>query len=149
MKTERAYPRYIEWLSSEEMHKASKDWLSELRFMEDEHHFFEDLITSFTAQLIDPDNFPDNKKVIDAINHSKKRMASLIDEIMKHEKELEIMVDGIDQPSEESAYKEEHRRLIAVMNEFIPEYRNLKSHLFDIVKDIRIKEKRSRLIDRE
>ncbi|MBT8304353.1 MAG: hypothetical protein KJP09_07775 [Bacteroidia bacterium] len=149
MKTEQTYPRYVEWLSAEEMHNASREWLSELRFMKDEHHFYEDLITSFTMQMLEQDKFPENKKVIDAINHSKKRTASLIDEIMKHEKELEIMVDGIDQPKEESAYKEEHRRLIAVMNQFIPEYRNLKGQLFGIIKDIRIKEKQSRLIDRK
>ncbi|NND11798.1 MAG: hypothetical protein HKN96_11365, partial [Flavobacteriaceae bacterium] len=61
MKTEQTYPRYVEWLSAEEMHNASREWLSELRFMKDEHHFYEDLITSFTMQMLEQDKFPENK----------------------------------------------------------------------------------------
>ena len=44
METTQTQVRYVEWLSPEEMHKASQSWLSELQFIKDEHLFFEDLI---------------------------------------------------------------------------------------------------------
>jgi len=147
MKTTDSYFKLVEWLSAEDMHQSSKQWLSELNFMKDEHHFFEDLITSFTHKLIDPNNFEENKKVINAINHSKKENLVLINEIIEHEKELRVMVDGIDQPEKEREYKNEHRRLIRVFHRFRREYRELKSMLFKIIKDIRVQEKRSRLLD--
>ena len=72
MKTIQTRARYVEWLSAEDMHKGSKEWLSELEFVKDEHLFFEDLIKSFTLQLINPEKFAHNKEIIDAINKSQK-----------------------------------------------------------------------------
>ena len=43
---------YVEWLSAEVMHEASRKWLSELRFIKDEQLFFDDLINSYTNHLI-------------------------------------------------------------------------------------------------
>jgi len=39
METIQTQARYVEWLSAEEMHKGSQEWLSELRFIKDEHLF--------------------------------------------------------------------------------------------------------------
>ena len=148
MKTIQTHARYIEWLSPEEMHKGSKEWLSELEFVKDEHLFFEDLIKSFTLQLIKPEKFAHNKEIIDAINKSQKRNNLLIEAVTLHESALHIMVDGIDQLNEEEAYKKEHRGLIIKINEFLKHYRSLKMQLFDIVKKIKKEEKIRLLIDR-
>lgn len=149
MKTLQTRARYIEWLSAEEMHKGSKEWLSELEFIKDEHLFFEDLIKSFTLQLIKPEKFAHNKEIIDAINKSQKRNNLLIEAVKLHENALHIMVDGIDQLNEEVAYKNEHRGLIIKINEFLKHYRSLKLQLFDIVKKIKKEEKIKLLIDRK
>lgn len=148
MKTIQTHARYVEWLSPEEMHKGSKEWLSELEFVKDEHLFFEDLIKSFTLQLIKPEKFAHNKEIIDAINKSQKRNNLLIEAVTLHESALHIMVDGIDQLNEEEAYKKEHRGLIIKINEFLKHYRSLKMQLFDIVKKIKKEEKTKLLIDR-
>ncbi len=41
METQHTSSKYVEWLSAEQMHLASKEWLSELLFIKDEHLFFE------------------------------------------------------------------------------------------------------------
>lgn len=137
--------RYIEWLSAEEMHSTSKEWLSELEFIKDEHLFLEDLIKLYTLQLIRTDKFANNKEIIDALNSSQKRNNLLIEAIKEHQSELQIMVDGINQPEKEKRYKKAHRDFILKINDFIKYYRALKMQLFNIVKQIK-KEKKIRLL---
>ncbi|NRD24639.1 hypothetical protein HNV10_15400 [Winogradskyella litoriviva] len=147
METIQTHARYVEWLSADEMHNHSKEWLSQLEFIRDEHLFFEDLIKSNTLQLINPEKFAHNKEIIDAINRSQKHNNLLIEAIQTHENELKILVDGINQPKEEEAYKKEHRGLIVKISEFLKYYRTLKVQLFDIVKAIKKEEKIRLLID--
>jgi len=141
--------KYTEWLDADEMHETSKEWLSELNFIKDEHLFFEDLIKSFTLQMIEPEKFSHNKEIIDAINRSQKKNNLLIEAVKVHENELEVMVDGIDQLEEEKAYTKEHSDLIIAITEFLKEYKSLKTQLFDIVKSIKKEEKNRRLLDRK
>jgi hypothetical protein len=146
MKTIQTQVKYVEWLSADEMHQASQEWLSELRFIKDEHLFFEDLIRSYTSLIIESDKFSDIKEVIDIINRSQKRNNVLIESIKIHENELKIMVDGIDQIEEEKAYTKEHSDLIIAISEFTKEYKSLKTQLFDIIKSIKKEDKLRHLI---
>jgi GTP-binding protein EngB required for normal cell division len=136
----------IEFLSAEEMHEASLGWLRELEFIKDEHLFFEDMITSFSLQLIQNKGFEQNVEIIDIINASQKRNNSLIKIIKKHDKNLRLLVDGIDQIKEETVYKQEHRNLIEVINEHLKEYKSLKTQLFAIIKGVIKKEKQKKLM---
>ncbi|WP_040756710.1 hypothetical protein [Winogradskyella psychrotolerans] len=149
MKTTQTNLRHAEWLSAEEMHIVSKEWLSELNFIKDEHLFFEDLVTHFTSQLIASDKFSDSKEIVDAINRSEKHNNKLIEAVKMHENELEIMVDGIDQKEAEKAYTKEHQDLVIGIKDFLKEYKSLKTQLFDIIKNIKKEDKRSHLLDRE
>ena len=149
MKSIQTHPRYMEWLNAEQRHEASKEWLSELRFIRDEHLFFEDLITSYTLQLIAPDKFADNKELIDVFNESQKRNNSIIEAVKIHENELKIMVDGINQIEKEKAYIQEHKDLILIINDFLKEYKLIKKQLFDIIKNIKKEEKLRRLLDKK
>ena len=149
METKQTQTRYVEWLGADEMHMASKEWLSELKFIKDEHLFFEDLIKSHTLQLIDPEKFSNNKEIIDAINRSQKKNNLLIEAVKVHENDLNIMVDGINQLIEEQAYKKEHKGLITEISEFKKYYQDLKTQLFEIIKRIKKQEKQRRLLDRK
>jgi hypothetical protein len=141
--------KYVEWLSAEELHEASKEWLSELNFIKDEHLFFEELVTQFTSQLIAFGNFSDSKEIVDAINRSQKQNNTLIEAVKIHENELKIMVDGIDQLEEEKAYTKEHSDLIIAITKFLKEYKSLKTQLFDIIKNIKKEDKNRHLLDRK
>ncbi|SDH32826.1 hypothetical protein [Winogradskyella thalassocola] len=149
MKTTKKHLRYAEWLSAEEMHTASKEWLSELNFVKDEHLFFEDLVTRFTSQLIASDKFSNSYEIVDAINRSEKFNNNLIEAVKIHENELQIMVDGVDQKEEEKAYTKEHQDLIIGIKEFLKEYKSLKMQLFEIIKNIKKEDKLNHLLDRK
>jgi hypothetical protein len=149
METTQTNPKYVEWLSAEEMHKGSKEWLSQLEFIKDEHLFFEDLIKTYTLQLLLPKKFAHNKQVIDALNESQKRNDLLIEAVKIHKNELQIMVDGINQIKKEEAYKKDHTVLIIEFSNFLKHYRSLKLELFGIIKNIKKEGKARRLLDRK
>ena len=146
MKNAQTHSRYVDWLNADQMHKNSKEWLSELRFIKDEHLFFEDLIKSYTLDLLEPQKFVHNKEIIDKIRKSKKRNELLIKAIKVHVNKLQIMLDDIEQPKEEEAYKKEHLNLIIDISEFEKKYRILKMELFDLIKTIKKHQKQILLI---
>ena len=138
--------KYQAWLSAETMHNDSLKWLSELKFAKDEQLFFNDLVKSYTLQFIDSKHFTESNKIINQLIALKKETNTLIDFVIKHEKGLKIMVDGVNQIEEENAYKDEHAKLIITVNEFAKKYRILKTQLFTIVKGILKESKQKRLL---
>ena len=142
MKTTLTQLKFVKWLSAEDMHSMSKNWLLELNFIKDEQRFFEDLIRKYIFQLIVPDQFKASAKIVKALASLRKENDKLIMLIQKHENDLEIMVDGKDQLIEEEVYKVEHKRLIEIVDVFSKEYKNLKQTLFSTIKKIAKSEKK-------
>lgn len=136
----------MEWYSADELHKSSQDWLIELEFIKNEQLFFEDLLKSNSPKLIDQIGFEKNSYLIDALKTSQKQNNSLITAIKKHDKNLKIMVDGIDQPEEERLYRKEHKNIMTKINEYLKEYKTLKTQLFTILKEVLKKDKQKRLL---
>ncbi|MGI9551072.1 MAG: hypothetical protein ACR2MT_07725 [Aurantibacter sp.] len=139
--------KYIEWLSAEEMHEAGIRWFSELKFMKDEQLFLNNLITSYTIQLIDSNVFQDSKKIIDQLQHAEKDIIPLLKKVQTHENQLEIMVDDVDQLKMEKAYIDTHKELQISMNEYTARYRAIKQRLFKLVTAVMKKDKQKRLLN--
>jgi hypothetical protein len=57
------------------------------------------------------------------------------------------MVDGINQLKEEKEYRENHRKLWMEIDDFLAEYRMLKTQLFNIIKALKKEEKLRILIE--
>lgn len=146
MKTKRVEAKYEAWLSTETMHNGSRKWLSELMFAKDEQLFFDDLVKSYTLQLIDSKHFAKSKKIVEQLGVLQKETNMLIDNVIDHEKGLEIMVDGINQLEDENAYKKEHGELIITVSNFLEKYKTLKTQLFLLVKGIIKEGKQKRLL---
>ncbi|MBT8245868.1 MAG: hypothetical protein HKP48_07155 [Winogradskyella sp.] len=144
MKTIHTKAKHTEWLSADDMHEDSKSWLSELTFYKEEQIFFEDLIKSYTLQLIDKKHFEESKTIVDKLSEIVKQTDVLLNTVTSHEKELSIMVDGIDELDAETLYRKEHNNLIEVIAEFKKRYQFIKVKLFDLVKLV-IKENKQKL----
>ena len=149
MKTVHTNAKHTEWLSADEMHFESKKWLSELEFCKEEQWFFEDLIRSYTLQILDNNHFEESKKLIDKLTKIVKQTKTLTNAVKSHERELSVMVDGVDQIEEETAYKKEHRNLSELFDEFKKRYRTLKTKLFDLIKTVMKESKQNRLLDKK
>lgn len=146
MKTKQPNPKYIEWRSPEELHETSLYWISELKFIKDEQHFLQELIENHTLPLLSKTIFDKSKLIVEALSLSKKNIEPLLKKIINHHNELTILLDGIDQPTEEKKYKEEHRKLMVVVNDFLKEYREVKRNIFDLIKIIIKQSKQKRLL---
>lgn len=141
--------RYAKWLSAEDMNINSKEWLSELNFIKDEHLFFQDLINSLALELAEENSKDNYIEIIDILNTSQKQNQTLIKAVNDHQNELEVMLDGIDQIKEEKMYVKVHATLIATIAEFLKEYKLLKTQLFDIIKTITKDGKQRDLMDKK
>jgi len=146
MKSKKVKVKYEAWLSAETMHKGSLKWLSELNFAQVEQVFFDDLVKSYTLQLIDSKHFTESKNIIAQLSALHKETNILINTIINHEKGLKIMVDGINELEKEAAYKEVHAKLIITVSAFLEKYRLIKTQLFSLVKEIIKEGKQKRLL---
>lgn len=147
MKIKERTHRYIEWISPDDMHSETVQWLSELKFVRDEQYFLNSLVKHYTPQLAEHKNYEESKAIVSAILDAENEVKVLIKEIQVHENQLEIMIDDIDQPKMEQAYKETHKELMIRMQEYLEEYRDLKKRLFNLVAEIMKSEKQKRLLN--
>jgi hypothetical protein len=146
MKTIHTKAKHTEWLSADDMHDASKLWISELAFFTEEQIFLEDLIKSYTLELIDKNHFEESKAIVDKLSTLVKETKVLSNAVKSHEAELSIMVDGVDQLKDEANYRKEHRNLIELIGEFKKRYQSIKTRLFDLIKLVMKEGKQKRLL---
>ena len=133
---------YIEWLSAEEMHEAILEWMSELKFIRDEQLFLNELVRSYTLQLIDDSVFDESKRIINAISRTEQEIVHLLKRVQSHQNLLEIMVNDVDELRMERAYLETHWSLVYEIRNYRADYRKLKTWLFDLVSNLMKKNKR-------
>ena len=139
--------RYIEWISPDDMHAETVQWLSELKFVHDEQLFLNNLVKHYTSQLADTKYYEESKEVVGLILDAENELKILMKKIQVHENQLEIMVDDIDQPKMEQAYKETHKELMTTMSVYLENYKNLKKRLFELISKVMRSEKQKRLLN--
>jgi hypothetical protein len=138
---------YIEWLSPEEMHQATLSWISELNFTRDEQRFLDTLVKSHTLQLTEAEIFGKSRELVGEIVKTEKEVVTLMKKVQSHENLLEIMVDDIDQVKMEKAYRDTHRELTILVNDYLSDYMKLKKRLFALLGKVLKKEKQKRLLN--
>ncbi len=147
MKPKKPNVKYVEWRSPEELHEASLNWISELKFIKDEQHFLDELIENNTLQLISGKTFEKSKKVVNELSQKRKVIEPMLKRIINHYNELTILLDGIDQPVEEKKYKENHSKLLVEVSEYLMDYKDIKRSIFDLIKTIMKQSKQKRLLN--
>lgn len=146
METKQTKVKYKAWLSAETMHDNTRKWMSELKFAKDEILFFNDLVKSYTLQLIDSKHFAESKKIIDKLNILQKDTDNLINTVKNHKKGLKVMVDGVNELEKEDTYRRKHAKLIIVISNFLEKYRTQKTQLFSLITGVIKEGKQKRLL---
>ena len=147
MKTIMPNIKYIETKSPDELHVESLNWISELKFIKDEQKFLEDLLKSYTIQLLENQDFSKNRDVINDLTKIRKTGELLLKKLINHENELLILVDGIDQIKEEKHYRFLHSTYLLEVTNYFNEYKDIKKEIFSAVKKIMKQEKQKRLLN--
>ena len=147
MKTIKTISKYVSWLTGSEMHVESKNWISELSFIKNEQSFFDNLIKTYTLQLINAKYFSSNRDIIRELSDLQNKNSELLNAVINHEKELQVMVDEINQPKEENLYRLEHGNLIEKIQQYLFEYKKLKKEIFHMISSVMKKEKQKHLLE--
>lgn len=122
--------KLIEISSLEELHLATKEWLSELNFMADEVKFLRDLIDHYFAKLISSERIEHTKEIVVGIARFRDMQLGKVQEmLLQHERNLANIADN-DVPLEEEAYREEHERLWKEMSQLHKAYKAIKKDVF-------------------
>lgn len=137
--------RYIEWLHAEEMHAKTQEWLSELNFIKNEQAFLEKLIKAYQLDLNGSKYTKTGENSMAKFRLFRKETKKLLEIVESHNDKLKIMVDGLEQPEAEEAFKKVHLRLIATVAGFLRRYKQLKTSVYTLIKDL-LKSKKQHLI---
>lgn len=146
MKNEKKFSKYIEWKNPEEMHFSCLEWISYLDFIRDENKFFEDLLKEFTLPVLEAHLFTRAKELVNKLSLVEQQEKELTKKLISHRKNLEIMVDGVDEPQFEEQYKREHRELKNEVSQYTESYRRLKKEIFEMVSISLKKQKQKNLL---
>ncbi len=146
MKSKNGTKRYVEWLSAEELHGQSQNWISILNFSKDEQKFLDNLITNFTLDLLDSKVFNKVQKAIIELRDVENEFTQLFKKVKLHGSQLQIMVDDVDQLKMEEAYLVTHKNLTIEIHKYLAKYQSVKTKIFNIVSSVIRKKKKKRLL---
>ncbi len=141
MKTTKEFYNYLEEHTTSEMHIESKHYLSQLYFIRDEQHFFEELFEEYSFQLIVTENFSENRAVIDNWSKLLEKNEEYIQNLLEHDKKIELLINT-EQTVTEIKYILWHKNLIKDVRKHIVNYKEIKQSIFDIIKAIKRKQKK-------
>lgn len=125
--------KYIKWLSAEEMNEATKKWLSELEFIRDEQHFFDNLLAKFPNEKVTY-SYCYIRNLTVELGDLEKENELLLKVVISHKNKLEILLDGFNEIEQEQAYKEFHLELLEAISMFLIKHKEVKKDIFKISK---------------
>ena len=146
MRTKTPKFRYIDWKTPDEMHFSSVQWQSELNFYKDELRFFEDMLKEYTMPIIESNLFSRIQDLITELSASEKELKQLQEQVNDHTNRLERLVENVDEPGEGRTYRQEHKNILQLMNDFTKKYKQLKKDIFSSVTEALKHQKQKRLL---
>lgn len=123
------------WQSPDIIQEQTVNWLSELEFIKDEYHVFEEWLREFSFQIMIDNDLIKAQKIKEQLKLNHERLTLLHNHITAHHYEIAVLEDGIDQPELEKSIQKNHQQLQKDMKEFNTAYRSLKVEVFDVIKN--------------
>lgn len=114
----------------EELHRDSQQWKSMLRFIEDEMIFIDRLLNSYVFEPDTPNLFERLQDYLNRIKESKSKKSLIKGSISNHEKHLGGILECKDTACDEEYYHR-HDKLRTKVMDFVNEFQDLKSEIFN------------------
>ena len=130
--------------SKEELHDNSKNWLSEINFVNDELRFLDHLLGSNYIDFLEFGLNNKIEKLIKSIKEEKKTGTTLKKLIENHEKILSGLIDT-DSVSSNANYMDIHKKLEFEMILYNKKYKKLKRQIFEVVEKVMVKKAQKKL----
>jgi len=118
--------------SIEELHYDSKNWLSEIAFINYEMKFLNQLLSSYYIDLLESGYEKHIKELVNKIVIEKKSGKALSKLILEHEKILSDLIQTNSVTSNKN-YLETHKKFEIEIIIFLGRYKELKMEIFKII----------------
>lgn len=130
--------------SKEELHDNSKNWLSEILFVNDELRFLDHLLGSNYIDFLEFELNNKIEKLVKSIKEEKKIGAALKKLIQDHERILSDLIDT-DSVTGNANYMDVHKKLEFEMILYNKKYKKLKRQIFEVVENVMEKKAQKKL----
>jgi len=120
----------LEKKTAEDMHFESLQWISELKFISDEQRFFNHLLKKYSDRPSVQDQYPEILELVNKLSTSKREGTLLLSNVQKHDNELDLLMDDMDQPYEEKNVMANHNELIDKVDSFLHDFKEIKMNVF-------------------
>ncbi|WP_282162712.1 hypothetical protein [Ulvibacterium marinum] len=114
----------------EELHRASQQWKSMLRFIEDEMIFIDRLLNSYVFEPDTPNLFERLQNYLNRMKKSKSKKSLIERNILNHESDLGGILECKDGITDKE-YCQSHNKLGFEVMGFVNEFQVLKSEIFN------------------
>ncbi len=121
--------------SIEELHHDSRNWLSEIEFINYEMKFLNNLLSSYYIDLLESGYDKHIKELVNKIVIEKKSGNALSKLILEHEKILSDLIQTNSVISNKN-YLETHKKFEIEIIIFIGRYKELKTEIFRLIERI-------------
>ena len=128
--------------SIEELHHDSRNWLSEIEFINYEMKFLNKLLSSYYIDLLESGYDKRIKELVNKIVIEKKSGDALSKLILEHEKILSDLIQTNSVTSNKN-YLETHKKFEIEIIIFLGRYKELKTEIFRLIERI-LKKKRQK-----
>ena len=127
---------YVMSTSLDNLHRASKNWISELKFWADELNFFKELLGRYFSNLVSYDRFDQTQAIYYKIfSFEENNLPQLIKKLMDHEKRLANTAQFSSRLDEE-ACRIEHQEISRDLMNFMREMKSLKKDVFAFTESV-------------
>lgn len=127
------------------LHSKSKQWISEIKFINVEQNFLKELLAEHIIGLCDSNNFTKAKLFLNGINHEIKLGDKLLNSIKEHNINLALLIENV-YLKKEGAIRENHKFLKTDVKNYIENFKYIKEQVFEIILHIMKKEKQQKLL---
>ena len=130
--------------STEELHDDSKNWLSEIGFVNDEMRFLDHLLGSNYIDFLEYGLEKNVERLVKNIADEKKIGKELFTIINDHEKVLGDLIKT-NSVTSNTNFMDVHKKLEFEMTIYNKKYKKLKRQIFELVEDVIHKKKQKKL----
>jgi len=127
------------------LYTISQKWIAELEFIRDEHHFLQDLISTFFVDLCSVDYFPETRRLSKKLEESNKKANLFLLELRTHSKQLSTLIESSHLNGEED-FRKRQKKLANKFDQYVLGSKLLKSRVFAIIKNIMKQHKQKLLL---
>lgn len=121
--------------NKDEIHYDSKEWISEINFINDEMRFLEQLLKSHYTDLVNREGAARIKTLEDDIREERTKGETLYKIIIDHDNILAELIEN-ESVNSNLHFLETHFKLEREMFGFLRTYKELKAEIYGILEDV-------------